>query len=177
MDRIVPLKTRPRQDGHEPYDVIDLPNVLRAKTGKPVFDARLLEKAEVDIAALQDDYEAWVLDALAQLKATASALAVDRDPPALQQIFLIAHDLRGLAGGFGYPFATDIAALLCKLVCSADQLTPKLLTAIDAHVAALAAVIENKIQGPSDPVTRQVLASLQQLGAQLLGESGADTPP
>jgi hypothetical protein len=93
----------------------------------------------------------------------------------LQEVFLIAHDMRGLGGSFGYPYVTDIAGLLCKLARSTEHITPKLIAAIEAHVEALTAVIANKVAGGNDPVTRQVVDGLRELSQRLL-EGGTGEP-
>jgi hypothetical protein len=180
MDPIIPLKTTKRQEGGGAYEFIELPNVLRARTGKPVFDPQLLAKAETAVASLQENYEGWIADTLARLRATVAGLAEKGerrlDQQVLQEVFLIAHDMRGLGGSFGYPYVTDVAGLLCKLVRSTERITPKLVAAVEAHVEALTAVIANKVAGSNDPVTRQVVDSLRELSQRLPAEGGTGEP-
>src|ERR1051326_7565903 len=101
-----------RSPGGE-YEVIELPNKLMAKTGKPVFDHGLVVRAEASIKHMQLEYEDIAQDALRKLSTAAAALRTDLDPAvALGQLFSAAHELAGLGGTFGYPFVTQIAASL-----------------------------------------------------------------
>ena len=159
-----PLRVRRmRSPNGSEYEVIDLPNTLLAKTGKPVFDPKAVARAEAAVASMQGEYENRAREALHRLKIAAAGIA---DAPSaterLREIYVTAHDLSGLGTSFGYPFVTEIAGALRNLVQSAKS-SPQLVAVIDAHLAALSGVIANNVKGDSDPVTRTVIEQLQRL--------------
>lgn len=88
----------------------------------PELSPEALARAEAALAALSGDFRAWVEADLARLRA-----ALDPFQPA--RLFAIAHDIKGQAGTFGYPVATELANRLCRLI-EAGRLEP-------IHAAAL----------------------------------------
>lgn len=90
----------------------------------PELSPEALARAEAALAALSDDFRAWAEVDLARLRAAL-------DPFQPESLFAIAHDIKGQAGTFGYPAATELANRLCRL-----------LEAGGADVARVAALVE-----------------------------------
>lgn len=111
-----------------------------------------ITRAERALDQLSENFDDWMRTETSKLL---EARRVFRDTgfsrQGLEAIFGVAHDLKGHATTFGYPFAADICASLCRLIeaCSgSDRLPPAL---IDQHVDAVVAMVREEAKGPDHP--------------------------
>jgi HPt (histidine-containing phosphotransfer) domain-containing protein len=134
------------------------------------LDAEALARAEAAVAALSDDYLAWVRADLARL---AGAVAALRDagapcrPAAAEAVFAIAHDIKGQAGTFGYPLLTRLGAELCRQVRAAAMAD---LAPIEALAAAMAQVVAHGLTGDGGAAGAALLARLEVEAAPQSGQ-------
>ena len=102
-------------------EIINPPNTLKSKVregGPGAVDLATLERAERVIEQMADSYLEWVQEDLVRMDAAYKALAAatgDRKAEA-EQVFQIAHDIKGQGGSFGYDLMTLIANELCRLI-------------------------------------------------------------
>ena len=81
----------------------------------------------------------------------------------------IIHDFKGQGGSVGYPLISDIAALLGELIRCADLASELARQAVDQHVAAIRAVLHNRMAGDGGALGRTLKSDLQALAAKRLG--------
>ena len=106
-------------------EIIQVPNTLRQKVG-PRFggvDASALAKAEEALKELSSHFGQWLRDELEKVDNARGALRRDGPTPqGMDQLYLHAHDLKGLGATYDFPLISRIAASLCKLM---DGPTPR----------------------------------------------------
>jgi len=122
----------------------------------PDIDPAALARAEAALAALSERYLAWAGADVARLVAGLDGLRAG-DGGSLAEVFAIAHDIKGQAATFGYPLVTAIANRLCRLI----EAGPADITAIAAHVDAIAAAVAQRLGGDGGDEGRRLLRRLE----------------
>jgi len=143
---------------------IQPPNMLRQKVGGGFggIDAGAIAKAEEALAAMADQFGAWLQDEIVKLDAAWSAIQTEGYTPATAEaLYFRAHDLKGLGGTYQYPLVTRLAGSFCRLLDdpAARMGTPVQL--LEAHVLAIKAVVRDKIQTDEHPVGRALAEELE----------------
>jgi hypothetical protein len=117
----------------------DLETILaRVKAGIEDLQQEYMGEAQSELAELSASLE------LAQNSAgTEQSLAIDR-------IFRISHDLRGIAGSFDYPLVTRVGSSLCGMIENTDTFGPLELAVMDLHVGAMHMIMSNRMTGNGD---------------------------
>ncbi len=147
-----------------------LPNSLKEKAGgmgdagPGELPTELLEEAEEQLERSALDFTEWALGYLAQLsdlctKALMSPMARRKS---FEEINLLAHELRGQGGTFGYPLISIFGKMLYEctgLNCKADDNAVEI---VKAHIDAMRAVLRDKVAGDGGEVGRALLAGLKQ---------------
>ena len=78
------------------------------------------ERAEAAVADLSDQFSAWMLADLAKLEGAWSIVQSDTEnEDSWKQLFTCAHNIRGVAGSYGYPAVSRLCGSLCALLDSA----------------------------------------------------------
>ena len=145
--------------------IINPPSTLQAnvdKGGPGAVDMDALAKAEEVIANLADDYMSWVREDFDRLEAAYEKLkAGDGDTKEnLDNVFQIAHDMKGQGGSFGYDLMTAIGDHLCRLIEKFDKAGPRELNMIRVHIDAMRVVITKELKGDGGDEGRQLLMGL-----------------
>ena len=131
---------------------------------RPIFDEEAIARADNTLKAMSDSMEQWLEDDAERLQsARLAAERADWTLHALEQIFAVAHDLKGMGGTYGFPLATQLAASLCRLIETdagkrAAQRDPAL---VCAHVDALRAAVRDRIRDDTHPVGRALVQALE----------------
>ncbi|MBL8531235.1 MAG: Hpt domain-containing protein [Hyphomonadaceae bacterium] len=134
---------------------------------QPVFDSDAVARADQTLSAMSASFQQWLdADILRLQNARQAAEEAAWSNPALNELWGVAHELKGMGGSYGYPLVTEIAASLCRLIETdsgkrAAQQAPGL---VAAHVDALRAIARDKIQTGEHPIGR---ALSQTLAAQV----------
>lgn len=170
-DRVEQAKT--------PSDVwiFKLPNYLKQKmmgsnARQPfVLPADVLANAETNLKREAEGFLGWAklyLDHLSRQVALAKELSGERTAN-FEQINLIAHELRGQGGTFGYPLITVFAKSLYEVTkppCREDDAS---LEIVKAHIDTMRAVIREKIGGDGGEVGQQLFKILKAAVAKFSG--------
>jgi len=151
--------TEIKNDGGGDYEVIHMPNTLRAKVGSVSLDAAAIERAEEALRSIADSYP----DELARnVAAIASAWlewqATPADDVSKNRLATVAHDIKGQAGAFNYPLAADVATSLGVVLRHDAARLTYLHAIVKAHIDALTAISVRKITGDGGPVGRELIA-------------------
>jgi len=156
----------------KPSDVwlFKLPNFLKQKMGSNamrqdfVIPQSVLENAESELKREAEGFIGWAKEYLERLSRQvndAKTKLGDRTA-ALEEINLIAHELRGQGGTFGYPLITVFAKSLydvTKPPCGQDD---AVLEIVKAHIDAMRAVMREKIEGDGGDVGQALFKILKQ---------------
>lgn len=109
------------------------------------------EKAMAVLNDLAKDYLLWVQDDLKKLSDTYDKAlnADDADKKVLitQDLFRIAHDMKGQGATFGYDLITSIGNHLCRYIERFDVFENQQMQAIEIHIDALKEIIEKQLIG------------------------------
>jgi hypothetical protein len=121
-----------------------------------------LERAEAAVAALARDYLAW---ARADLELCHRHLAAARAEPAdrsrhVDDLFGVAHNIKGQGSSFGYPLMTRLGQSLCQLTRLPHNFTDTDLELIAAHLQAMADILRQEVRGEG---TSELQAQVQKL--------------
>ena len=77
-----------------------------------------------------------------------------------EEINLLAHELRGQGGTFGYPLVTTFAKMLYDFTGPEGRQEDSAVEIVKAHVDALRVVIREKISGNGGQIGKELLNSL-----------------
>jgi hypothetical protein len=144
------------------HGIIHVPNSLATKVGSYKPNEALLKKIEADVGEFGQNYPEMVgpelgrLNALwGDLKKGTAAAGADKE------FYRIAHDFKGQGSLMRYPLVSAIAASLCSLLERDAIATPAAHGAIEAHVSAIGAVLQQRIQGDGGKVGKEVVEGLR----------------
>ncbi len=126
-----------------------------------------LAQAEAAINALKGEYAQQLrTDATRLAEIFGSVDPANPDKSALEDLFALAHNLKGQAGSFGYDLVTSIAASLCDLLREqGDDVGARDLNVIGQHVQVLGRVVDKGIVGDGGETGRKIVQSLRDLHA------------
>jgi hypothetical protein len=140
------------------------PNPLRPRLGGRLggLDPAAIAKAEAALKSLSGNFSEWLQDEVAKLDAARARVRTEGlTPETGENLYLRAHDLKGLGATYEYPIVTRIAGSLCKLIDDPSKRTHAPLVLIDAHIDAIKAAIRGQIQTDDHPVGASLLAELE----------------
>jgi chemotaxis protein histidine kinase CheA len=152
--------------------VIQPPNTLRQKVGGGFggIDAGAIAKAEEALAAMADQFGAWLQDEIDKMDAAWAAIQTDGYTTATAEgLYFRAHDLKGLGGTYQYPLVTRLAGSMCRLLDNADQRMAAPLPLLEAHIQAIKAVVRDEIQTDDHPVGKALAEELEGQVAAIKG--------
>jgi chemotaxis protein histidine kinase CheA len=148
------------------------PNPLADKVvkgGPNAVNADVLDRAERIIVDASSDFLGWVKDDLSKLRTALSELTAGGDSArALEQLFDVAHDMKGQGGSFGYDLVTVIADHMCRLLEKLDVQPDDIqIEILQLYVDALHIVIAKGLTADGGPEGRRLLDGLTEVSAKL----------
>lgn len=165
-DKVVKPKT--------PSDVwyFRLPNSLKEKAGGAGFTGGaeipqdLLAEAEQQLERAALDFTTWALDYVSKLSDLCKQALEDSEEGGRDKFFeeinLLALELRGQGGTFGYPLITTFGKMLYECTIEGCREDDNAVEIVKAHIDAMGAVLREKVAGDGGEVGRALLASLKQ---------------
>ena len=147
-----------------------LPNTLKEKAGGAGFQGpaempmELLVEAEEQLERAALDFTTWAQDYLKRLLDICVDALLDENERIkhFAEINLLALELRGQGGTFGYPLITALGKMLYDATVEGCVKDNNAVEIVKAHVDAMRAVLREKIAGEGGEVGRALLASLNQ---------------
>jgi hypothetical protein len=156
-----------------PGQVIPPSNTLRLKVGAGRIggiDAAAIAKAEAALKSLAGNFSQWLQDEINKLEAARHEIRVQGVSPAtMENLYLRAHDLKGLGTTYGYQLITRIAASLCRLIDEKDKRMSAPMGLIDAHIDAIKAAVRDDIRVDTHPVGAMLTQELERKVREVLG--------
>jgi len=143
---------------------IDPRTTGRISLHRPLFDHAATKRADEALSAMSGSFEQWLDDDVRRLQiARVAAQNSGWSTGALDALFGVAHDLKGMGGSYGFPLVTDIAASLCRLIETDAGKAAAAANAqlVSAHVDALRAAVRDRIATAEHPVGRALISALQ----------------
>lgn len=136
-----------------------------ATPASPDFTDEGPSEAEAAIARLAAEYPKHARRDIADMERHAENMASDELNRAMHynEILRIAHDVRGQGTLFGYPLLTRCAGSLCRatrLLAAHDRAILKI---VNAHLAAMRAILETGLTGGDDRTALAIAAGLEML--------------
>ncbi|HWA51048.1 MAG TPA: Hpt domain-containing protein [Dongiaceae bacterium] len=132
----------------------------------------ILARAQAAVEGLAKDYTTW---ARADVERARKALEAARSDPAqrarhVEDLFRVAHDLKGQGASFGYPLVTRIADSLCRLTRDRKlSYEERHLDLAKSHLDAAQLVLTKEIKGEGGQVGAELCAKLQTRVDEILG--------
>jgi hypothetical protein len=145
-------------------EMISVPNLLQAKVGGPISqgDLHLIQKAEEALKDLRADFGSWLEEEVAKLEAIAKTVrSTGLNSPEGEELFVRAHDLRGLGSTYEFPIVTRLAGSLTKLIDMPEKREKAPLALALAHVNAIRAALSQNIRDANDPVAAELAVELE----------------
>ena len=158
---------KPKEDTEVWY--FRLPNRLKEKAGGAAggepgeMPTKLLEEAEGKLERAALDFTKWALGYLKQMSDHCDEAMQQEGSRSrqFQDINLLAHELRGQGGTFGYPLISTFGKMLYEITghgCPEDDTAVEI---VKAHMDVMRAVIRDKVAGDGGEVGRELLKSLE----------------
>ncbi|WP_300542277.1 Hpt domain-containing protein [Maricaulis sp.] len=145
-------------------EVISVPNLLQAKVGGPISqgDLHMIEKAEEALKDLRADFGQWLEEEVDKLEAAAKVVKEKGlKGPEGEELFVRAHDLRGLGTTYEFPIVTRLAGSLTKLIDLDEKRQKAPVGLALAHVGAIRAALNQNIRDANDPVAAELAVELE----------------
>lgn len=141
----------------------------KVRMGAGGVDEEALRKAEALIANLQGDYLVWASeDAEHLVKALGPLEANPSDKAAREELFRIAHDMKGQGGSFGYDLVTVVGDRLCRLLEKLpDSLSSSQMAAIRLHVQTINLIIAQRMEGDGGAAGAELVTGLDKVNEKI----------
>ena len=152
------------------HEVITPPHRLRsyvAAAGPDDDDP--VARAERALENLSSEFTNWMDSECERLEAARRQVrAGGLAGKARDDLFHSAHDIKGEAATFGYPFAGEAAHSLCRLIEHTPYLDRVPLDLIDQHVDAVRAIIRESSRPEAEEVASRLTRRLREVTEEFL---------
>jgi chemotaxis protein histidine kinase CheA len=162
------------------YEVITPPNKLRGAVTTvawldPADDP--VARAEQALAQLASNFSGWMQEECERLdRARAEIKAHGFNKATHEALFHAAHDLKGEAATFGYPWVAAIADSLCRLTEHTPDMSRIPVMLVDQHVDAVRAMVRESAR-PDIAITADALTRrLREVTDEFLAHENRDRP-
>lgn len=130
---------------------------------------RAVAAAEAAIGELSSEFDGWINTELTNLLETLDAIRQNGwDSTHGEQLFNIAHDLKGHATTFGYPAITEICDTLCNLLEKLPDINRLSLNVIEIFITSIKTIIEQCEQNDNNPKADAISLGLRQMAMKIL---------
>ena len=139
-------------------------NALRMKVGGRLgaIDPAAIAKAEAALMSLASNFTQWLADEITKLEAArANVKTAGMTVETMENLYLRAHDLKGLGTTYGYQLITRIAGSLCRMIDDKEKRITAPLELVDAHIDAIKAAVRDDIKSDEHPVGRILVQELE----------------
>lgn len=161
------------------YEMITPPNELRMAVsevvGKPGDDP--VARAEEALAELSSEFSSWMDSECERLDAARRSVKTKGFTKKTREaLFRAAHDIKGEAATFGFPFVASSADSLCRLIEHTPDMTHIPLTLVDQHVDAVRAIIREKARPNIVQIAVALTKKLRVVTDDFLAQENKDRP-
>ena len=138
------------------------------------ISAEALAKAEEALSEQSEDYPDWVSGLITKL-AEQHSRCVDTPENRrayFEEINVMAHDMKGQGGTFGYPLITDFSDSLYKVSEQKDNIQDEHVNLIKSHIDAMRAVINGRVAGDGGEIGQALRDELNKAIERSLADKG-----
>ncbi|HEX3919934.1 MAG TPA: Hpt domain-containing protein [Caulobacteraceae bacterium] len=149
---------------NSPGQMIQVPNTLRLKVGGRLgaIDPAAIAKAEAALKSLSGNFAEWLADEVTKLEASRQRVRTEGlTAETAENLYLRAHDLKGLGATYEYPLVTRIAGSLCKLIDDPAKRLAAPMNLVDAHIDGIKAAVKGRIQTDTHAVGSALVSELE----------------
>ncbi|OHC74898.1 MAG: hypothetical protein A3G18_01055 [Rhodospirillales bacterium RIFCSPLOWO2_12_FULL_58_28] len=152
--------------------VIKPPHSINSKVsigGAGAVDLEALKRAEEVIAGMSGNYLEWVEEDLVKIQKAFDALKSGKPEDhkhLLDQIFRVAHDIKGQGGSFDYGMMTILGNGLCRFVEQTQTVGSSEFQVIQLYIDTMKLVISKRMSGDGGKEGEQVLRGLDMVVAK-----------
>jgi chemotaxis protein histidine kinase CheA len=148
-----------------PSQMIPAPTQLRLKAGGGrlgVIDVAAIAKAEAALKSLSGKFSQWLQDEITKLEAARMQVkTAGMTAETMENLYLRAHDLKGLGTTYGYQLITRIAGSLCRLIDEKDKRLEAPMGLVDAHIDAIKAAVREDMKADDHPLGLALITELE----------------
>jgi len=140
------------------------PGGLRLKVGGRLgaIDPAAIAKAEAALKSLSGNFTQWLNDEVTKLETARQRVRTEGvSVETMENLYLRAHDLKGLGATYGFPLITRVAGLLCRLIDDKSKRLQAPISLIDAHIDAIKAAARDDIKDEEHPVGKVLVQELE----------------
>jgi len=153
--------------------VIPPATTLRLKVGGGRLggiDAAAIAKAEAALKSLSGNFSQWLQDEINKLDVARQQVRTDGvSAETMENVYLRAHDLKGLGTTYGYQLITRIAGSLCRMIDDKDKRLAVSMSLVDAHIDAIKAAVREDMKDDTHPVGRALVDALERRVKEVAG--------
>jgi chemotaxis protein histidine kinase CheA len=146
-----------------PIEIFMPPNILKAKVGSAIggIDMAAIKRGEAAMEVLKAEFKDWLAVDVAKLGTCRDAFAQAPTAETREDLFRVAHDLKGQAETFEYPMIARVAGSLAKLTDVTNRHRELPIGLIDAHVTAVRVIFRDKVQSATDQTATMLSEELE----------------
>ncbi len=170
--------------GKSSHEIIEPPNNLKdkvkpllPKNGQPVEDP--VARAERELKKLEPQFEEWMAKDIARLQKAWTDLKEENGADSLGNreksapLFRAAHDLKGQAATFGFPYIATVAASLCMIFEDDETLASAPPVLIEQHIHAIAAMHREGTETGPDSLASKLCEELTKITQSIVAATKA----
>lgn len=163
------------------YEMITPANPLRMAVsevaGTPGKNDDPVARAEAALADLSSEFTAWMDSESERLDAARRDVKAKGFSKATREaLFHAAHDIKGEAATFGYPYVASSADSLCRLIDHTPDMKRIPLALVDQHVDAVRAIIREKARPDIAQIADALTNRLREVTDEFLAQENKDRP-
>jgi chemotaxis protein histidine kinase CheA len=159
------------------YEVITPPNGLRMAVTQGKDGDDPVARAEEALAQLSGEFSSWMDTESDRLEAARHKINSKGFTRATRDaLFHAAHDIKGHAATFGYPYVASCADSLCRLVEHTPDMKRIPAALVDQHVDAIRAIIREKARPDIAQVAAVLTKRLRDVTDEFLKQENKDRP-
>lgn len=133
------------------------------------FDAAAVGKAEAALKSLSANFDQWMHEELARLEAARDLVRAEGfNAQTAADLYIRAHDIKGLGGTYGYPLVTRIAASLCRILHDPETRLSAPLPLVEAHIAAITLAVRGDLRTDATPAGETLAKDLENQAARVM---------
>jgi hypothetical protein len=162
------------------HEVISPPHKLRRALTKVAPGERYddpVARAEQALSQLSSEFGGWMLSECERLD-TARRDVKEKgfNKKTREALFHAAHDIKGEAATFGYPWVAQSADSLCRLVEYTPDMNRIPHALVDQHVDAIRAIVRENARADIAQIASALTAKLRQVTDEFLSFENRDRP-
>lgn len=144
-------------------------NRLKEKTiglspGRGTISEDAMEEAQKALSKMVEDYPDWVSTLITKLLEQHGRCVdtPEKRRDCFEAIAMIAHDMKGQGGTFGYPLITTFADSLYGFTNVKGDISDNQVEIVKSHIDSMRAVIRGRVSGDGGEVGKNLITGLNQ---------------